>query len=91
MREKTGMVSSLDGDGKDIGPLPLDCIWSVLVGLKGEEGRSVAVVEAVVAVVYSEGVYLDESSRCIGIGSKDGMDGGIVKSSFGVSDIWRGD
>ena len=56
----------------------------MLVGLKEEDGRSVAVVETVV-VVYSEGVYLEESIRWSGIGSIDEIDAaGIVTRSCGI-------
>lgn len=56
----------------------------MLVGLKEDDGRSVAVVETVV-VVYSEGVYLEDSIRWSGIGSIDEIDAaGIVTASCGI-------
>ena len=53
----------------------------MLVGLKEEDGRSVAVVETVV-VVYSEGACLEESIRWSGIESVDKIDAaGIITAN----------
>ena len=68
-----GIARCFGGSGRDMGDLPGDWIWRVLVAVKFVPlvaGRRDAVVEARVGeVVCSEGVYFEKERRRRGIGS----------------------
>jgi hypothetical protein len=71
--EKIGMVSSDDGSVIEHMPLPLDWICRELVHSKDDVGTRVAVV-ALVDVLYSEGVYLEDSISRRGMLPPEAMD-----------------
>lgn len=78
------MVSSDDGSGTEHMPLPLDWICSELVHWKDDNGTRVAVVEAWVDVLYSEGVYFEDSIRQRGMLPPEAVDAptGIVTMDY---------
>lgn len=68
------MVSSDDGIVREHMLLPIDWICRELVHSKDDVGTRVAVVEARVDVLYSEGVYLEDSIRRRGMLPPEAMD-----------------